>query len=678
MIDLKPFTTPEDIAQSRFWIAYFMTDPARLPISFLYGEKAIAGIPESWNPVIHKNRIDANILQTTFEGMDGATGLAVKVECLEYRDFPVVEWTAWLSNEGEQTSLLISDFLALDGSFDASPPGQADNRTPPRVMHFNGDFYSPEGYTPRETPLAQDGTLTFAPNGGRPCDGAFPYFRLLFEACGVSLAIGWPGQWSASFTRSGNTVQIKTGQEKTHLRLNPGETIRSPRITLLTWTGDARRAVNLWRRWYLSHILPRPDGKPLRPLMALAATDPGEEFTAATEENQLRYMDRFKAAGFDFDVWWIDAGWYPCYNEKHERRWPLTGTWVPDPERFPNGMRPIADNAARHGARLLMWFEPERVTKGSWLDSQHPEWLLRAAGEDTNRLLNLGNPACRTWLTNHVSDLIQQNGIGIYRQDFNFQPLKFWRENDSGDRQGINENFHVQGYLQYWDDLLLRNPGLWIDSCSSGGRRNDMETMRRAVPLHYTDSSYGVHPVKLAFHHTLYQWIPYFKEFTLSWDLETPENYQDAHANKPVDSFSFHCGMAPMIFPIINIRSSTYDHSPEVRMAAIWRRAASLMLYGDYYPLTPFSQSSEKWVVRQFDQPESGKGLVQAIRLAECAKERFIVHPLGLSPDQDYIFENPESDVKLEISGAALVNDGFTVELPQRSGAVWFYHCIKC
>lgn len=668
MLDLKPLTTPEDMAKSRSWTAHFTADPAHLPISFLYGGKAIAGIPESWNPVIKKNRMDANILQTTFEGVDGATGLSMKVECLEYRDFPVVEWTAWLSNQGRQATPLISDFLALDGQFDGNAA---------RVVHCNGDFYSPEGYTPQETPLAGNDTLAFAPTGGRPCDGSFPYFRLLFEDCGLSLAIGWPGQWSAGFTRAGNTVQIKAGQEKTHLRLNPGETIRSPRITLLAWTGDASRAVNLWRRWYLSHILPRPDGKPMRPLMALAATDPGEEFTAATEENQVRYMDRFKAAGFDFDVWWIDAGWYPCYDEKHERRWPLTGTWEPDPERFPNGMRPIADNAARYGARLLMWFEPERVTKGSWLDSQHPEWLLRAEGEDTNRLLNLGNPACRTWLTDHVNHLIQQNGIGVYRQDFNFEPLKFWRENEREDRQGINENFHVQGYLQYWDDLLQRNPGLWIDSCSSGGRRNDLETMRRSVPLHYTDSSYGVQPVKLAFHHTLYQWIPYFKEFTLSWDLETPENYQDAHADKAVDSFSFHCGMAPMIFPIINIRSSQYDHSPEVSMAAIWRRAASLMLYGDYHPLTPFSTSPERWVVWQFDQPENGEGLVQAIRLAECPEDRFVAHPQGLALDQDYAFENPESGERFEKTWAALAKDGFTVYLPRRSGAVWFYHPIR-
>ena len=111
-------------------------------------------------------------------------------------------------------------------------------------------------------------------------------------------------------------------------------------MTLLAWTGDQTRAINLWRRWYLAHVLPRPDGKPLPPLLVAAATDEGEEFTAATEENQIRYMDAFKQRGFDYDVWWIDAGWYPCYNEQQRRHWYLTGTWEPDPERFPRGLQP--------------------------------------------------------------------------------------------------------------------------------------------------------------------------------------------------------------------------------------------------------------------------------------------------------------------------------------------------
>ena len=119
----------------------------------------------------------------------------------------------------------------------------------------------------------------------------------------------------------------------------------------------------------------------------------------------------------------------------------------------------------------------------------------------------------------------------------------------------MNENLHVQGYLQFWDDLLARNPGLWIDSCASGGRRNDLETMRRSVPLHYTDYGYGEHPVKLAFHRTLYEWIPYFKECHAF--LGRQREWRDSTTS--VDSFSYHCGMAPMLFATLDIRRDDYD-----------------------------------------------------------------------------------------------------------------------
>ncbi len=663
---LTPTTTAEDMAKSRSWVGPLVSAAEKLPVSFFYDGKEITGIPTAWAPTLQKRRIDANLIETIFEGNDHATGLQVQLECLEYLDYPVVEWTAWFANTGDQPTPPLRDILALQATFEG---------TSPVVHHCNGDFNSEDGYTPREIPLRAGDALTLAPNGGRSCDGAFPYARIAFEGCGLTIAVGWPGQWAARFSGGDSGVSVAAGQEKTNLRLMPGESIRTPRMTIMSWTGDTPRAVNLWRRWYRDHVLPRPDGRPLTPLLTASATDEGEEYTAATEQNQLRYLDKFKDAGFDYDVWWIDAGWYPCYNQDHERKWWLTGTWSPDPERFPRGLKPVSDHAAQNGADFLLWVEPERVTRDTWLFTNHPEWLLHTKEGDgsvsRSFLLDLGNPHCRQWLTDHVCALIQDNGIKIYRQDFNFPPLAFWRDNDAEDRQGIKENLHVQGYLRYWDDLLARNPGLWIDSCASGGRRNDLETMRRSVPLHYTDYGYGIHPVKLAFHHTLYAWIPYFKESVVSWDLDDVDDAIKLGAQP--DSFSFHCAMAPMLFLTIDIRKDDNDIALSKTMVGIWRRASGLLLDGDYYPLTPFSRDGEKWVVWQFDRPDTGEGLIQGIRHRASAEDSLTVYPKALDPNSRYTLENYETGAVREMDGSTLLSDGFTFELPRRSGAIWFY-----
>lgn len=659
---IVPSTKPEDMAQSRAWTGGFFASATDLPISFVLDGKALKGIPVAWHPAVERRRIDANICEAVFEGADPRTGLKVRVECTEYQDYPVVEWVAWFANQGAEDTPVIRDILAMDGVF-AGPS--------PVLHHCNGDFYSEEGYTPSQTPLRAGDQADFAPNGGRPCDGAFPYYRIEFEGCGLSMAVGWPAQWAARFGGLAEGVQVRVGQERTALRLRPGERIRTPRVTVLSWTGEVGRAVNLWRRWYLAHILPRPKGQPLRPLLACCCPDEGEEFTAATEENQLRYIERFKQQGIPFDLWWIDAGWYPCYNKDRERKWWITGTWEPDPERFPRGLKPVADRAAREGADLLVWFEPERIQPGTRLDVERPEWLLRAKGSD-NGLLNLGDPECRRWLTDHLCRLIEDNGIRIYRQDHNFPPLEHWRQNEAGDRQGMNENLHVQGYLQFWDDLLARNPGLWIDSCSSGGRRNDLETMRRSVPLHYTDYGYGDHPVKLAFHRTLYEWIPYFKEATLSWDLGGRDKF-----DHQVDSYSYHCALAPMLFATLDIRRDDYDFALVRKMIGVWRRASDLILHGDYYPHTPFHHRAQAWVAWQFDCPERGCGLLQGIRLPEAPEEEITIQPQGMHPDASYRFEHAETGETRTVSGAGLIQGGFTFALPIRSAALWFYKEVR-
>ena len=655
------------MAQSRAWSAARFAAPAALPISFGLDGKTIHGIPDAWQPTWHRRRLDANLVETVFEGTEPGSGLRLRVECTQYQDYPVIEWVAWLSNTHSAPTPIISDIQAIDLVFHGGAP---------IIISSNGDFNSADGYTPRANALATGDTLTIAPVGGRACDQAFPYFRLAFDDWGLALAVGWPAQWAARFTGIEGGVQVEAGQGKTNLRLDPGESIRTPRITVLAWAGDDARAVNLWRRWYLAHILPRPNGQPMPTLLACAATEAGEEFTAATEANQIRFMDAFRRHGIRPDVWWIDAGWYPCYDDQHARKWPLTGTWQPDTERFPNGLKPISDHAAQGGADLLLWFEPERVAPGSQLAREHAEWLLSATlGETTQlpgQLLNLGNPECRRWLTDHLCRLIQANGIKIYRQDHNFEPLEYWRQNEPADRQGMNENLHVQGYLRLWDDLLARNPGLWINSCASGGRRNDLETMRRSVPLHYTDHGYGDPPVKLAFHRTLYEWIPYFKEFTLAWDLSGPARFDHR-----VDSFSFHCGLAPMLFATLDIQRDDYDFALARQMIAIWRQAAGLLLYGDYYPQTPFHHGAGGWVAHQFDRPESGRGLIQAIRLPGSAREKLTVHPKGLQPAASYVFEESETGETSITDGEAIMRDGLTFSLAPRSGSIWFYQTVQ-
>jgi len=59
---------PSDMLKIREWSARLISSPAQLPISFNVEGKTITGIPDEWHPISQKRRIDANIIETLFEG----------------------------------------------------------------------------------------------------------------------------------------------------------------------------------------------------------------------------------------------------------------------------------------------------------------------------------------------------------------------------------------------------------------------------------------------------------------------------------------------------------------------------------------------------------------------------------------------------------------------------------
>lgn len=90
-------------------------------------------------------------------------------------------------------------------------------------------------------------------------------------------------------------------------------------------------------------------------------------------------------------------------------------------------------------------------------------------------------------------------------------------------------------------------------------------------------------------------------------------------------------------------------------------KIAPAMLFGDYYPLTPYSLKLDQWIAWQFDRPEQGEGLVQAFRRPECKNEsiRFYLH--GLEPDATYGLTNFDKAGSSEMTGRALMDNGLEI-----------------
>ena len=613
------------------------------PVTFTYGGKPSAACLASWPRKHERKKIDENRTRHTIRWTDPKSGLVVRCVAVEYHDYPTIEWTVYLKNTGTKDTPILANVQALDGWLSRGRQGEF------LLHHHAGSQASPNDYRPLETPLRPRATFRLAPSGGRGSDNVWPYFNIEWPGAGAIVAVGWPGQWAATFSRDSSTgLHLRAGQERTRFKLLPGEEARTPLIVLQFYRGDWHRAQNVWRRWMIAHNLPRPSGKLPPPMMPAASSNQCNEMQNANEANQKAFIDGYLKNGVKLDVWWMDAGWYV-----HGTSWPHVGTWEVDKKRFPRGLRAISDHAHGKGVRILVWFEPERVTPGTWLYEKHPEWLLGADGGQ--KLLDLGNDEARKWLVNHVDKTMTAEGIDIYRQDFNMAPLGYWRGNDKRDRQGMTENKHVTGYLAFWDELIRRRPDVLIDTCASGGRRNDLETLRRSVPLHKSDMVYHDLTSKQTQLYGLAFWAPYFGAPVYPADR--------------VDVYGFRSGIAPMTGLGYDTRRDGYDFALLRKLVAEWKKVVPNM-FGDYWPLTGWSSAKDVWMAWQFDRPEVGQGVVQAFRRPKSVYESARLKLRGLDPAAMYELKNVDEKAPKKLAGRTLMEKGLLVSINSCPGAV--------
>ncbi len=637
------------------------TTPTSQPcLSFKYADRPSEQLlphwslaEESWNEMDGKSR--HRITRT-----DPISGLSLRVEFTIYADFPVVEWVAYFKNTSTQSTPILADIRVLD----ICQPYKSG-----LVLHYNrGDFNTPDGYEPLQADISPGFETHISPAGGRPTNAFLPYFNVENTADqeGAIVAIGWPGQWSAGFTATDDYLRMTGGQELTHFTLHAGEEVRTPLAVLLFYKGKRVQGQNLWRRWMVAHNLARfADGQPVQPLAPMC-------MGGLQNDGQQESMDYLSALGLHYDAWWIDAGWYPCEGVDARPTWTHVSDWRPNPELLPHGFKPISEHAHKHGLKLMVWFEPERVWEGSKLDREHPEWLLRAPPNQPlddewfrhNRLLNLGNPDAWAWLIEHVDRMFTEHGIDWYRQDFNMDPLVYWRANDTADRQGITEIRHVEGYLAYWDELCRRHPELLIDSCASGGRRNDLETLRRAVPLLRSDYQSFTGDMSFAAGnqgHTygLSAWLPF--------------QGQGVFYNTDHYVYNARSYMCASLVMTLAIPREQVDWDLYRRVFDQFRQAQPYF-YGDFYPLTPYSLDSKDWMGWQYDRPDLGAGMIQVFRHADSPQASQQLTLCGLVAGAVYRVCDLDTNVVSEVSGEVLMNAGLhvTLDAAPQSGLMFY------
>ena len=668
-------------------VSEFIANP---PFSFIYAGQSSASLLRQWRPVRHKISASPGRSEESVTWRAPTGELQVRAAVVVYENYGATEWTVFFTNPSSNTSQRLSEVLAADTIVNGSP------RAPYVLHHFNGSSQQANDYAPLTSLLAPGTAQLLYPVGGRPSNGTWPYFNISWEDQGAMVAIGWPGQWTAQLLVDEHEgLRLKAGmtsadpQQQSYSDvadallldtiLESGEGVRTPLIVIMPWSADSwLLAQNKWRRWMVDYNLPRFGGSlptPIAPTTGDLSLFPDQSEELSAIDTYVRRGTTRDQGGF-YTHWWVDAGWYAIPSglpDGLSQDWGNgVGNWFPDPKRFPHGMRPTFQRARDHGMKSVLWSEPERVGIGTELFDKHRDWLIAPPdfASDASFLLDFGNADALAWLVERFDNIIasqaaQGHELDVFRQDFNMDPLDYWNAKDIPGRSGMTQMKHVTAHLAFWDELRQRHPHLWIDSCASGGRRNDLETMRRSVPLLRSD--YQFEPTgNQCQTYGISLWLPYYGTGV------GPQTTNDGAWGS--GQYVVRSSLAPSYASSVDAGTASEEDWALLRtMNEEFVRIQDDLVYSDFYPLTEFSLEDNVWMAFQFDRPAVSSGVVLVFRRpdAAAATMRFTLH--GLDAGRHYRIENFDLSGTELLSGRSLMQQGLEFSLDAPASAIVRY-----
>lgn len=610
---------------------------------FVYGKKNLRDNLNDWDITIGAESETGKVRRggktSIIELASKSSGLAAQIEATIYEEYATCEWTVFIRNNGDGNSPAVKDFYSADITLEAGSP---------YVYFSKGTDPAADDFELMKSAVCPT-DMVFNSNGGR-IRSYLPYFNVSGNDGGFVASVGWTGQWYSSLKNTFSGVKFKAKQEFLNAYLEPGEEIRSPLVSLTFYSGNnALKGFNSFRRWEKDCVYPES-------IRCLNGYVIANEFNTKTCDELIEEVNSIDESVLEStDYFWMDAGWY----EYNEGWYDGVGNWIPNKNRFPDGIKPLSDAVGAKGKRMLLWYEPERVREGTYLYNEgikHNGWTVT---DGENIMWNLADSDACDFLSEYISSSLISNGITMYRQDFNFDPLSYWRKADKeyySGREGICENHYVTNLYRYLDYLLNAVDGLIIDNCASGGKRLDAEMTRRSLPLWRSDYNCG-----------------------------------DEFGNLKPDLLEATQSMtAGLSFWFVYTGTNRHFHSQYASRSAIltdqsvYQPTAEYAAYSDiskymtrnYYPLTLGGVSDKNILAMQFGDKSEGAAIIY-IR-ENTNKDDYVLRLNGLQSGAEYEINDIDNPAFSQtVTGGKLMSDGIALKITERPKAIIIKYSIE-
>ena len=153
-------------------------------------------------------------------------------------------------------------------------------------------------------------------------------------------------------------------------------------------------------------------------------------FQKINEKIILRDLDAMDAVSDYANIFQIDDGYET-----------FVGDWLdPNPSKFPNGMKYIADRIHEKGYMAGIWIAPFNVQIKSRTYKEHPDWIIRdkkgrpvlgCVGWGGAYTLDIYNPEARAYIKNFFNVILNDWGFDMVKLDFLYSQCQIPRNNKS-------------------------------------------------------------------------------------------------------------------------------------------------------------------------------------------------------------------------------------------------------
>jgi alpha-galactosidase len=288
-------------------------------------------------------------------------------------------------------------------------------------------------------------------------------------------ALGWSGSWQINVEQDWqHRVRVTGGYTPFDFawHLAPGEQLQTPEFYGGYSASGIGGASRLLHRFEMDSIVPQSHR--LRPVLYNSWEATEFDVNQAGQEALAE-----KAASLGVERFVMDDGWFGERKDDHAG----LGDWYVNPQKFPNGLKPLIDKVHALGMDFGLWVEPEMVNPDSDLYRRHPDWVLNFTGrprtEGRNQLvLNLARPDVRAYVYGFLDKLLTENDIAFLKWDYN----RNWSEPGWPaaplDEQKEVYTKYVENLYSILAELRHKHPHVEIESCSGGSGRVDTGILR--------------------------------------------------------------------------------------------------------------------------------------------------------------------------------------------------------